>query len=246
MRDIGAGLDVGRASATARAKSTRPPRTLRALQETGRAARPRAARDGRLAPVRQRPAPGTAHRHGRSHRRVAQERRGSRQDVGSGRDRARAPRAAREVAGSRRGAAQFGAAAVGSLPHRDRFHPQPLRGATSRRCARSATRTSQKKAALVEEAEALADVDRLGARPRRGSRNCRRSGSRLGPVAARRRPRSGAAVPHGLQHVLRAPPRGSDRRARRCGPTTSRRRKRCARAPKRSPNRPSGTPRRPK
>ena len=53
-------------------------RALRTLQETGRAARARAARDGRVAPLRQRPATGTAHRDGRSHRRLAEERGGDR------------------------------------------------------------------------------------------------------------------------------------------------------------------------
>ena len=89
LRDIGAGLEE-----SAKIESSREigdaAAALRKLQEARRAARARAARDGRLAPVRQRAAPGTAHRDGRSHRRVAQGRSRSR-----ARPRTSAPRHAR-------------------------------------------------------------------------------------------------------------------------------------------------------
>ena len=129
------------------------------------------------------------------------------QDDGPRGDRARAEGAAREVAGSRRGAAQVGAAAVGSLPHRHRLHPQPLRA------------LFQKHARRARRQPRTQDVDRRRSRGAGGVGGLGEgdvavpgtaegvAGAR--PGAARCRPRAGAAVPHGVQHVLRAPPRGS-------------------------------------
>ena len=75
MRDISTGLDIvpqGRGCTRDRRSGRRAPDAPGA----GRAPGARASRNGRLAPLRERPAPGTAHRHGRSDRRVAQVRSG--------------------------------------------------------------------------------------------------------------------------------------------------------------------------
>ena len=110
-------------------------------------------------------------------------------DVRPGGDRPRAARAAREVAGSRRSAAQLGAAAVGSLPHRDRFHPQPLRGATSRSCARNGRQPRRRRRRSSRKPKRSPSRP-TGARPPRASQELQTAWQETRPGAARRRPRS--------------------------------------------------------
>ena len=80
-----------------------------------------------------------------------------------------------------------------------------------------------------------------GSRPPTRSRSCRPSGRRSARSAAARRSRSGSAsAPPATASSRAATPISPS--ARRSGPTTSRRRKRCARRPRRSRTRPTGTP----
>ncbi len=145
MRDIGAGLQTSTAAgATSPARSKRPHRSCARCRRKSRRASASCARWTTGAGS---PTPSGRNSSSRWPRRSSPRSRPtkSRQDVGPRRHRARPARAAREVAGGRRSAAPFRAAAVGSLPGRDRFHPQPLRDATSRSCAKSARRTCRRK-----------------------------------------------------------------------------------------------------
>ena len=116
---------------------------------------------------------------------------------------------------------------------------------TSRRRPNARQENLQKKIALCERAEGARRVDAAGFRPPKRSRRCRRIGKRSVRSRAARKRRSGSgSAPPAIDSSPGATRISRSARAR--GPRTSRRRTRCARAPRRSPNRPIGTARRPR
>ena len=149
-----------------------------------------------------------------------------------------------QVAGGGRGAASFGAAALGAVPYRDRVHSQPVRG-IFREAARGARHQPPEEGRRWSKKPSGWRRRPTGPKARRASRNCRPSGSRSVPCRA---------TPLATSRTASAPPAISSScaaartwpRARRRGPKTSRTRKRCARARRRWPNPPTGTRPRPK
>ncbi len=208
MRDINGWISTGRPQIRRDAGSRRCGHASCARSRKGRAARPRTARDGRLAPIRECPAAGTAHRHGRGHRRIAEDRRRGWQDVGPRRHRARAARTPRQMARSRRGAAPVAQrlwdrfrTATDFIRSRCEGYFAKMREERERHFRRRRRSSTKPKRSRTRT---------IGARPRRGCRSCRPHGSR--PARSTRgRPRAGAALPGGVQRVLLAPARGSDR-----------------------------------
>ena len=210
MRDIGAGLDDVGTRRRRRARSTRRADRLRALQEkvAPRVRELREMDDWRRFANAQRQEQLIAMAEAIVASLKSDEEAGK--DVGPRRDGARAARAARQVAGSRRSAAPVRAAAVGSLPHRHRLHPQPLRGVL-REAARRARRQPAEEGRARRGSRSARRRRPTGARPPARFQELQTEWQAARAGAARRRPRARAAVPHRVQRVLRAPPRGSDR-----------------------------------
>ena len=166
------------------ADGRQPRRPPRAAGE-GRAARPRTARDGRLAPLRQRAAAGTAHLDGRDDRRLARRRRSGRprgSDLRHRRARcATCTRKWKDVAEAPRDKAQ-------RLWERFRIATDFIRVRCERllhEAARRARRQPPAQDRHRRRSRSAGELDRLGRRPRRGCRSCRPNGSEIGPVAAR-------------------------------------------------------------
>ena len=107
----------------------------------------------------------------------------------------------------------------------------PLRDVLRRSCATSATPAWKRRRPSSRKPRDWPSRQ-TGRRPQPGCRNCRRPGRTPAP----RRSDTGRELAHrfraAMQHVLRASPRRSRRRARRCGSRTSPERKPSAPAPK--------------
>ena len=209
MRDIGAGLDAGRTGSDI-ARDRRGARASARASGTGRAARPRAARDGRVAPLRQRPAAGAAHRDGRSHRRSRS--RPTRRPASQS-DLAATARALRELHAKWQEVAEAPRHVAQRLWDRFRTATDFIRSRCEGYFAKlreERESTLQKKTAVVDEAEALAaSTDWAKAAARFQELQTEWQQTRPGP--ARGGTRTGAPVPRRVQRVLRAPARGSGR-----------------------------------
>ena len=181
-----------------------------------------AARRRRLAALGERRHPGTALREDGG----AQGGRRSRGDRPPG------PRPAAAVAAGRRRAARAGRGAVEAVQDGARRGVDALRGAL-RGAGRSARREPREEDRARASAPKRWPTPPTGFRPPTRSRSCRPSGRRSARSAAARRRRSGSAsaAPAIASSPAVTPISPS---ARPCGPRTSRRRKRCARRPRRS------------
>ena len=248
MRDIGARpRDLADTVDRAGRRSTRPPRKLRTLQEQV-APRVRELREmddwRRFANAQRRNSssrwPKPSSRRSRPRRKQRQGRRTWR------------PRRARSAsctpsgtkwprrrASPRSGCGIVSARATDFIRSRcETYFAQAARG--TRRAA------SQTKTALVDRSRSARRVDRLG----QGGRAVPGTAERVAGARARLAARPGRDLAQRFrtasQHVLRAAPRGSGRPQEDLDRQPRAGRKRCARAPRRSPNPPSGTRRPPR
>ncbi len=181
MRDISAAYDLAHKAPAAR-EIDEAVAELRQAAGTARSARARTARDGRVAALCQRPAPGTTHRDGRSHRAVPEDRR---RGVTPS-DLAATARALRELHAKWQEVAEAPRQNAQRLWDRFRAATDFIRARCEVYFAKvreERVATLEKKAAIVTEAETLADVEPTGRAPATRFQQLQTEWQALGPVS---------------------------------------------------------------